>query len=489
MNLSTPVKCLPTLRPRSARFALVGAVLFLVLAASAAPAQAAPAGYDFFTTDPVTTVFKFNDVFTIPADFFDPGSQPFSGEVHFGGEHVGTFQNQDTGDADTIVQRKNPANLVPPFPAADMVPIELVQLNLVSVEPITVQVGSATQTWDVRATLSPTRTSQGQMMITKTGDQGGTFSSQMMVTPLFTFTRSTDGAQRTLDLGSPTIPPTAMNALVLQADNVPWRDGCVPPALPLPGLNDNFCPGLTTDGQKQLTIEAALLAQHGIYPAQPRLEHFQCYDALQVGRRFKRRSVALTDQFGRRKTRVLRPLELCNPAMKQQEPFINKTEHLKCYSITSSKFDSRFVAVRNQFGAGRLKVVRPYRLCLPSTKQVVRRIRHRPPIMSMVPTIDHFQCYTVTGQGRFKSRKVRLTDQFGRVSVRVIVPKQLCNPVKKNDTTILHPVQHLVCYRIKPAGRRFRKRLVQVTNQFGTELLAMTRPRTLCVPSLKLALP
>lgn len=444
-------------------------------------ALAVEPGFDLFETDPQSTNFQFSDEFAIPAGFFDPGSAPFSGQVNFGGSPAGRFQGKDTGDADTIVQRMQGANVVPPFPSTDTIPIEIVALNLQSVAPIRVQVGNTTQLWDVDVHLSPARPSQGQITITKTSDQGGTFSSQLLVVPLFTFTRIPDGMQRALDLGSAT-PPTALNALSLQATNAPWRSGCALPALGVPGLNDGFCPGLTSNGRKQLTLEQALRAQHGVYPAQPRLEHFKCYD-VKARRKFRARRVQLTDEFGAAAATVVKPLDLCNPVQKNKESLQNRTDHLKCYAIRSSQFKRRTVRVRNQFGPDTLNVVKPKTLCLPSSKRLVRKKRRPTPAFQ----IDHFKCYSVKPQAKFKTQKVKLSDQFHVERAKVVRPVLLCNPAQKNSTPVQHPVRHLVCYRIKDVGkRRFRPRIVRVQNQFGTEIVRATKPRTLCVPSLKI---
>jgi hypothetical protein len=104
--------------------------------------------------------------------------------------------------------------------------------------------------------------------------------------------------------------------------------------------------------------------------------------------------------------------------------------------------------------------------------------------------IDHFKCYAVRSKARPGNRRVRLRDQFHREFVHVLRPRFLCNPVQKNDTTIRHPVEHLVCYQIRDVrrGRPFRRRQVATTNQFGSERLDVIRPRLLCVPSLKVVL-
>ena len=66
----------------------------------------------------------------MPAGFFDPGSDPFSGVVQLGRYGHGSLRR------DTTVQRHGPA-LLPDGAVAATVPIELIALNLVS-PPITV---------------------------------------------------------------------------------------------------------------------------------------------------------------------------------------------------------------------------------------------------------------------------------------------------------------------------------------------------------------
>lgn len=151
--------------------ACIGATLVLSIMASPSAGDV-PAGFDLFETDPQTTQFQFANQFAIPAGFFDPGSQPFSGTINFGGTPLNTFGGHDSGDADTIVRRPNPASTSPPFPSTGTIPIELVALNLVSVQPITVTVNGQPQQWDVRATLSPTQPSNGQMDVTQTANEG-----------------------------------------------------------------------------------------------------------------------------------------------------------------------------------------------------------------------------------------------------------------------------------------------------------------------------
>ncbi len=263
---------------------------------------------------------------------------------------------------------------------------------------------------------------------------------------------------------------------------------CVPPALPVLGLNDGFCPGLDPGtGEKAVTARTGRLFRHGVLPAQPRLEHFGCY-AIRSRRGFKRRTVTLADQFGESRARVARPSALCAPARKNSEPLVNRRAHLQCALISRSPaFGApRRVAVRNQFGPALLEVVRPTSLCTPTAKS--RRPRRRPLALGLENQVDHFTCYEVrlTTEG-VPVAAVTARDQFGRRRLRPVAPRRLCAPTRKSTEPLLHPVRHLLCYQVAGRGR-VRSRRVRTRNQFGSGVVTLRRYANFCVPTLKVAL-
>ncbi|MGH2712069.1 MAG: DUF7450 family protein [Actinomycetota bacterium] len=454
--------------------ALTLAATGLVGPGTAAPAEhEIPPGYDLLETDPETTIANVQ----VPPGFFGPGSDPFNGDVRFTGYPINSFMGHDTGDASTVVQRPEAANVSPG--TSDTVPIEIVALNLGSIEPITVTYngGQNPEDWNVMVGLSPTGPSQGDMTVTQDDANGGTFDAEIQVMPLFTFLRLSDGSTRTLD--GAMLPPGGFR---LQAGSVPWRILCLLPALLVLALNNGFCPSFTADGQKRLTVFQAAFVHHGIYPAQPRSEHFKCYTLQRV--KFKARNVNLNDQFGSRQANVSKRNELCNPVQKNSEPYLNTTAHLVCYE-TRGTDPNQLVAVKNQFGSQRLQVRESRRLCVPSEKHKGRKSKFKP----ITVPIDHYQCYAVEAKTDLRRQgalgSVSLSDQFGQEQVNVGQPVQLCAPVQKNEEQIQHPVNHLVCYAI--AGKR-KVKLVEVRNQFEKKKLTTRKPTLLCVPSSKLVI-
>ena len=456
------------------------------------------AGYDLFQTDPSGTSINFgNPPFTLPPGLFR-GFPGFTGQVQLMGNPLGTFNGHDVGDADTIVRRGQSALL--DFPLYETtIPIDLERLNLESVMPIKVPVKAGKHTansfFDVFVTLDAIP-STGQMTLTESSPTSGTFDSFFDVFTEISLVRLPDGMTKKIDVGPFLMTPQYAQFHRLSAGKVVWQTSCPPQVLTVPALNAGFCPGVNASGLKQPFTERGKLAMHTVVPAQPPLEHFKCY-SIRAQSSLRLPSVTLSDQFGQDTVQVGGLRQLCAPAQKNGERFANQTAHLQCYSITAAP-RNHVVAVRNQFGSYVLKVNRPQALCVPSLKSLNTR---QPPPSLTTPTTqaaltDHFQCYGVRQQARYalrslirSSRQVRLSDQFGAGRVRVLQPVELCAPAQKNAEPIRHPVDHLLCYAIADVRRRrFVKRNVQVTNQFGTQVVRLTGSKELCVPSVKIVL-
>src|SRR5262249_49361917 len=150
---------------------------------------------DLFTTPRGARTHVDFSWMPIPAGFFDPGSEPFGGDIRLEGAPINP--SSPFGPTDTIVRRLAPVSLTGAGASAT-VPIELVALSLVSSQPITVNyTGGPPEQWTVRVCLSdsvPQPT--GAMTITNGScvNEGGTFSAQLPVQPRLIFRRIGDGA-------------------------------------------------------------------------------------------------------------------------------------------------------------------------------------------------------------------------------------------------------------------------------------------------------
>ncbi|MEZ4770904.1 MAG: hypothetical protein R2844_21115 [Caldilineales bacterium] len=173
-----------------------------------------PAGADVFHSPPGQTMQHLE----LPLNFFGPGSDPFVGTVNLGGvqetppsvqpfQPVGPFQHvsenathtvvdarQTTAQGDTVVQRLGDAELhFPGSPAAaETVPIEIVSMNLQSVEPIVVTYngGQNPEQWAVQLFVEPTAQQQsGAMTVVRTGPNQGVFTMDLPVNSQLVFNR------------------------------------------------------------------------------------------------------------------------------------------------------------------------------------------------------------------------------------------------------------------------------------------------------------
>jgi Tol biopolymer transport system component len=102
--------------------------------------------------------------------------------------------------------------------------------------------------------------------------------------------------------------------------------------------------------------------------------------------------------------------------------------------------------------------------------------------------LDRFHCYGVRAPRAAPGVDVTLVDRFGSTTVGVADPRRVCNPANvagQDPTAPTHP-GHLLGYRIKRSGPivPLPKRQ-DITNQFGTITVDLTRPELLLVPSAK----
>lgn len=152
------------------------------------PGQLVIEGVDLFQTPGRGSTHVCLD---LPADFFAPGSEPFSGTVSLEGMPLSQFDSgSPIAPADTVVRRLSSAQLIG-TPSQVSVAVEIVGLSLVASEPITVShVGSPDDCWEVFMTLSQAvPQAPGQMTLFRSASEAGTFDVDLPVIPRFHFVR------------------------------------------------------------------------------------------------------------------------------------------------------------------------------------------------------------------------------------------------------------------------------------------------------------
>jgi hypothetical protein len=198
-------------------------------------------GWDLFASGPGTT---FN-------------GQPFTG-VPLGSFDFGVAGVHTVGNADTIVQRMSSASVpgpVPPSDAAAPIAIEMVALQLVSVNPIDLGVGLGFYYITLQSARGGPAT-EGEMTITFDSEDGGTFDSFFDV--FFDI--------RFGDLNGPIV---FSDNLLLTSANVAW--GRIPPisVVEIDGVN-RFLNGVNRDDDfwpVPFIEQHAGGATHEVFPA------------------------------------------------------------------------------------------------------------------------------------------------------------------------------------------------------------------------------
>jgi len=107
------------------------------------------------------------------------------------------------------------------------------------------------------------------------------------------------------------------------------------------------------------------------------LDHFELYRAKRTRGtpKFEKQEVGLIDQFISEVVKLTRTVQLGVPTDKNEEGRYNSVTHMTCYNVQAPRFHKRDVEVENQFSEEedtfRLTVKRPYRLCVPSYKELI----------------------------------------------------------------------------------------------------------------------
>lgn len=100
----------------------------------------------------------------------------------------------------------------------------------------------------------------------------------------------------------------------------------------------------------------------------------------------------------------------------------------------------------------------------------------------MPTNLDHFVCYGIDPIRPFERRNARVRDQFRSSTDAILVPKTLCVPTRKNDSKLIQPRVHLVCYSDKSDARG---RPARLRTQYGVLRSTIGTRNLLCVPTLK----
>ena len=159
--------------------------------------------------------------------------------------------------------------------------------------------------------------------------------------------------------------------------------------------------------------------------------------------------------------------------------------HFQCYEIKKGpKTPIGGVTVVDQFGSSTVTLTRSDRLCAPTDKE------DEDPTAPADP--DHLKGYQDT-HTRPRVLNQVITNQFGSIILDVTKPKFLLVPAAKGlagpPLPLVGPTtDHFQCYKVKKsrgAPRFARINGVSAEDQFGTYTVDLVKPRWLCAPANK----
>jgi hypothetical protein len=210
--------------------------------------------------------------------------------------------------------------------------------------------------------------------------------------------------------------------------------------------------------------------------------------------------VPLWDQFQKRAVDLARVEQFCDAVDKNGEGIINPAAHLTCYGVRRPAQSVKpHVMSTDQLDQLDLDVQRRRsQLCVPSVASLVE------PSMtatassigtsSAAPVVipDTFEMYKIKysrGASRFQRLSVTVDDPFMGLNetIELRKPVRLGVPTDMDDNGINNDMTHLNCYSVK--ARKFKRRDVEVKNDFRSMRLTLRKLNMLCVPSYKEDLP
>ncbi|MCP3959068.1 MAG: hypothetical protein GY719_14555 [bacterium] len=199
----------------------LAAVLLLASSAFGAALQIAPrpiaknvkAGNDLWTTpDDYSTYLDFSYNGGLPAGYFGPGSDPFTGIVYLYGVPLANDQGIPW-NTDTVIERTQNTGPMA-VGTCRTVGTRFIALHLQS-HPFTVSFfgGAYTQTYTLTGGLSPSvPQSTGSMTICRTTQNGGTFTATLLAFFLNRYTETSTGTSFEVDCGTGACPEATLTS-------------------------------------------------------------------------------------------------------------------------------------------------------------------------------------------------------------------------------------------------------------------------------------
>ena len=178
-----------------------------------------------------------------------------------------------------------------------------------------------------------------------------------------------------------------------------------------------------------------------------KLDYFNFYDVANQSAGYV---VGLQGQFDKQpeQAQVTYLNLFANPASKNGEPMYDKNAHLSFYNLYDPTPDpTRQVTYEDQFGKQEIYIGRAYGLLVPTQKSF--------PGSQFPRELDHYKVYQVL-HAEPAMKEVSLEDQFGKLPIRVYMPRFFAVPVRKwyqgQTYGVNNATAHLNLYQIYPTA-------------------------------------
>jgi hypothetical protein len=160
-------------------------------------------------------------------------------------------------------------------------------------------------------------------------------------------------------------------------------------------------------------------------------------------------------------------------------PAFAQTDHFKCYNATELTLEQpTLVTLSDQFVAGdEVQVVNAVWFCNPVAKAF------RGQTTPVTEPQNHLTLYPFAIKETAPARRVTISNQFGEQVINVTAPRLLAVPTQKGTVPLTGTISHFKCYEAEGPALNVS---VGLDDQFpGTETVRLLAPRFFCNPAVK----
>ncbi len=268
--------------------------------------------------------------------------------------------------------------------------------------------------------------------------------------------------------------PTTPTVLYATTTRATYRsiDGAATWAVFEAGMSRGEAYALATTSTGGAFVASTFGDVHALATRTSGVDHFRC---LRAKGRFVPRTVTVDDRFGTQQVTLLKPYRLCVPTSVSGEPIVDPTTLLACYRVRGKSFPSIFIPfLTNRLDGYRaFDINRADNVCVPANVVGVPSAQPR----------DAYRCMAGP-HWTSDALDLQLSDAFGGQAVRDSRLDRLCGPTSIDGAPRLEPGVSLRCDKLVGPKTAPAPSTVTIEDQFGTLALTLQRADSHCVQVL-----